>query len=43
MKKTDDTKTLSVRREALKELSQVDLRHVAGGPGGGGNGGTWLA
>ncbi len=30
MKKTDETKTLSLRLEALRELSVDDLRAVAG-------------
>jgi hypothetical protein len=30
MKKTDETKKLSLRRETLKELSVDDLRRVAG-------------
>jgi hypothetical protein len=38
MKKTEDTKRLWLRREALKELSVEDLRQVAGGTGGDGGG-----
>jgi hypothetical protein len=34
MKKTDETKTLSLRRETLKELSTEELRGVAGGTSG---------
>ena len=31
MKKTDETKTLSLKRDVLKELSADDLRLVNGG------------
>ena len=43
MKKTEETKTLSLRREALKELSVDDLGHVVGGTTAGSNSRTGMA
>jgi hypothetical protein len=40
VKKTDETKSLTLRRETLRELTNEDLRLVAGAPGpGAGSGG----